>query len=273
MIINSINIFVCILSLYGWIAIYSILCYTYCYMEFVDDLRLRNGVSMKIKVLGITLQDFGLRESLRQTDLFLKNGALNTIAYVSAQKLVHASENEDEKSWMEELDMIVCEDADVLHAAGITSRSRMREVEQNEYLIELLRRIKHNKYTTYLFTDTNENLNTLEDELHEIMSNLPIKGRTSLEEYSDNTASIINAMNTVAPTVIISRFPYPKGMCLMHEYKRLLNAEVWITLPNHINALKKRTLLKRLEQKINRRQLVRKVNHFLKEDEIKREDV
>ena len=233
---------------------------------------MEGGFNMQIKVLGITLKDLGLRESLRQTDVFLKNGALNTIAYVSTQKLVHASENEDEKSWMEELDMVVCEDSDVLHAAGITSRSRIREVEQNEYLIELLRRIKHNRYTTYLFTDTKENLSLLEDDLHEIMSGLPIKGRASLEEYDDNSASIINAMNTVAPTVIISKFRYPQGMRLMHEYKMLLNAEIWITLPDHINALKKRTLIKRLEQKIYRRQFVKKIKHFLKEEVTKQED-
>ena len=232
---------------------------------------MEGGVSMQIKVLGITLKDLGLRESSRQTDVFLKNGALNTIAYVSTQKLIHASENEDEKSWMEELDMIVCEDSDVLHAAGITSRSRIREVEQNEYLIELLRRIKHNRYTTYLFTDTKENLSILEDDLHEIMSGLPIKGRASLEEYDYNSASIINAMNTVAPIVIISKFPYPQGTRMMHEYKMLLNAEIWITLPDHINALKRRTLIKRLEQKIYRRQFVKKINHFLKEDETKLE--
>ena len=173
---------------------------------------------------------------------------------------------------MEELDMVVCEDSDVLHAAGITSRSRIREVEQNEYLIELLRRIKHNRYTTYLFTDTKENLSLLEDDLHEIMSGLPIKGCASLEEYDDNSASIINAMNTVAPTVIISKFRYPQGMRLMHEYKMLLNAEIWITLPDHINALKKRTLIKRLEQKIYRRQFVKKIKHFLKEEVTKQED-
>lgn len=221
---------------------------------------------MQIKVLGITLNDFGLREALRQTDVFLKNGALNTIAYVSTQKLVMASEEEEQKKWLEEMDMIICEDVEVLHAAGITSRSRIREVEQNEYLTELLRKIKHNKYGTFLFTDTKSNLEHLEEELHEIMSGLPIKGRISLEEYGDNRDGIWNAMNAATPVVIISRFPYPEGMKLMHECRHLLNGELWITLPGHINSQKSLSFLKRLEQKLYKRQFYRKLKNFLKEE-------
>lgn len=221
---------------------------------------------MQIKVLGITLNDLGLREALRQTDVFLKNGALNTIAYVSTQKLVRASEHEEEKQWLEEMDMTVCEDIEVLHAAGITNRSRIREVEQNEYLTELLRRIKYNKYSTFLFTDTVQNLERLEEELHEIMSGLPIKGRVSLEEYGDNRDGIWNAMNAATPVVIISRFPYPEGMRLMHECRQFLNGELWITLPDHISARMKRSFLKKVEQRLYKRQFYRKLSSFLQEE-------
>lgn len=221
---------------------------------------------MQIKVLGISLQNTGLRESLRQTDIFLKNGALNTIAYVSTQKLVQASENEEQKLWMEELDMAIYEDVDVLHAAGVENRSRIREVEQNEYLIELLRRIKHNKYSTYLLADTKDNLTLLEEELHEIMSGLPIKGRASLEEYSDNKESIINAMNAIVPVIIISRFPYPQGMQMMHECRMLLNGEIWITLPEHINAQKKKSLKNRIVQRLYKRRFTKKVNYLQKDE-------
>lgn len=240
-------------------------------MKYITDfdilvLVFESGDAMEIKVLGITLVNMSLRESLRQTDKFLKNGALNTIAYISTQKLVQACEQEEQKNWMEELDMTICEDTDVLRAAGVDNRSRFREIEQNEYLIELLRRIKHNKYGTYLFTDTKANLNTLENELHELMSGLPIKGRGTLEEYESNIESIINDMNAVAPVIIISRFPYPQGMQMMHEYRMLLNGEIWITLPEHINALKKRPLKKRVMQRMYKRSFTKKVNYFQKDE-------
>ncbi|MGN0157182.1 MAG: hypothetical protein ACI39N_08020 [Lachnospiraceae bacterium] len=222
---------------------------------------------MQIKVLGITLTDLGLREALRQTDIFLKSGALNTIAYVSMQKLVLASENEEEKQWLEEMDMTICEDAEVLQAAGITNRSRIRETEKNEYLVELLRRIKHNNYTTFLFTDTEKNLVRLEEELHSIMHGLPIKGHASLEEYGENREGIWNAMNVVAPKVIISRFPYPEGMKLMHECRMLLNGEIWITLPEHINAEKKKSVLSNLEQYFYKRRFTKKLIHFQEENQ------
>ena len=217
---------------------------------------------MQIKVLGITITNMGLRESLRQTDVFIKNGVLSTIAYVSTQKLVQASENEEQKRWIEELDMTLCEDTDVLRAAGVESHSRFREIEQNEYLVELLRRIRHNKYSTYLFTDTRENLTRLEEDLREIMSGFPVKGRGTLEDYASNREGIINSMNAVAPLIIISRFPYPQGLQMMHDYKMLLNGEIWITLPEHINAQKKRPLKNRVIQRLYKKRFTRKINNF-----------
>ena len=158
--------------------------------------------------------------------------------------------------------MTLCEDTDVLRAAGVESHSRFREIEQNEYLVELLRRIRHNKYSTYLFTDTRENLTRLEEDLREIMSGIPVKGRGTLEDYASNRESIINSMNAVAPLIIISRFPYPQGLQMMHDYKMLLNGEIWITLPEHINAQKKRPLKNRVIQRLYKKRFTRKINSF-----------
>ncbi len=216
---------------------------------------------MQIKVLGITLTDMGLREMLRKTDVLLNNGALNTIAYVSTQKLVEASEQEEEKRCIEELDMTVCEDTEVLKAAGITSKSRIREVEQEEYLIEFLRKVKHNHYSTFLFADTPQELNSLEEDLRTVMSALPIRGRATLSEYNGNKESIINAMNVVAPMVILSRFPFPQELELMQEYRMQVNAEVWLTLPQHFGK-KRKSFFVNFKEKLIHRKFAKKVIHF-----------
>lgn len=217
---------------------------------------------MKIKVLGISLENMGLRESLRQTDKFLRNGALNTIAFVSTKKLVQASENPEQKEWMEKLDMVVFEDVDALHAAGITNHSRIKETEQGEYLTELLRKIKHNKNVTFLLTDTKEQLEQFEDELHGVISGIPIKGRACLEEYGENLEGMLNSMNALNPDVILSQLTYPEGIRLMNEYRMMLNGELWVTLPQHINNTKKRPLKNRILQHLYKRQLTKKVSSF-----------
>ena len=95
------------------------------------------GKSMEL--LGISLSNIGLREALRRTNGYLEQGGLNTIAYVSARKLLDASEDEQHKTWWNELDLTICEDVEVLKAAGVVSQNRIKEVEENAYLKEFLK--------------------------------------------------------------------------------------------------------------------------------------
>ena len=91
-----------------------------------------------MELLGISLTDVGLREALKQSDRYLDQGGLNTIAYVSAKKLLEASEDEEQQKWWNELDLTICEDVGLLKAAGAATQSRVREVKENIYLKEFL---------------------------------------------------------------------------------------------------------------------------------------
>ena len=73
----------------------------------------------KYTILGIKLYDYGAREALRNTDSFLHNGALNTIAYISSSNLAQASKDEQLRECLEAVDMTICTEPDVLEAAGI----------------------------------------------------------------------------------------------------------------------------------------------------------
>ena len=59
----------------------------------------------KYTILGIKLYDYGAREALRNTDSFLHNGALNTIAYISSSNLAQASKDEQLRECLEAVDM------------------------------------------------------------------------------------------------------------------------------------------------------------------------
>lgn len=200
---------------------------------------------MSMNLLGISLSNVGLREALRRTEEYFRGGGLNTIAYVSASKLVQASEQEEQKAWLEDLDLTICEDVEVLKAAGITSQNRIREVEENQYLQEILKLIVRNYYKVFLLADTEENLQEFEEELRFLQSNLPVAGRDATENYSQDKSSMINGINAVAPQIILSRFSYPEGIQLMHDYHRLLNGAVWLTLPEKLFQGRKETLLKK----------------------------
>lgn len=96
---------------------------------------------MGSEILGIPLSNIGLRESLRKINEFSESNGLNTVAYISAGKLVLASDNREQRKWWSNLDLILYEDKEVLKAVGITAPARIREVEENKFLKEMLRNL------------------------------------------------------------------------------------------------------------------------------------
>lgn len=104
----------------------------------------------KYTILGITLYDYGAREALRNTDSFLHNGALNTIAYISSSNLAQASKDEQLKDCLEAIDMTVCTEPDVLEAAGIAGRNRIREIDER-YISESCSGNSEGTETAFIF--------------------------------------------------------------------------------------------------------------------------
>jgi len=187
----------------------------------------------KINLLGISLTDYSLKESLKLSNQYINNGALNTISIISTQILVEAAENPQHKEWIESMDLTVFGETDILRAADNATRNRLREVENAEFLQEFLHRIARARKTVYLLSSSEQQLTYLKERVLELQPGLDIVGQYVLEEISTGTDSFINEINDIVPTVIIARFPYPQQEQLMFENKMKINANVWIALPEH----------------------------------------
>lgn len=184
----------------------------------------------KINILGITLTDCSLKEALSMADEYVSNGALNTILYVTAPMLILAGRDDGEKERIEAVDLTMCGDADILRVARIESRNRIYEVENHIFLKEFLRRLMYGRRSIYLLTDSEENEKSLRNIIQEFQRGIFIAGSRVIgeEEDADETANIIN---DVAPTVIISRMASGKQEEWMCRLKPVINAEVWMGIP------------------------------------------
>ena len=185
----------------------------------------------KFTILGITLYDYGAREALRNTDRFLGSGGLNTVAYISSAQIARASRDEELKESVEQLDMTVCTEPDLLEAAGIAARSRIREIDEKVYLRELLRKLSRNRNSVYLLADTQPDLEVLEDLIQEYQGNLYIRGHGTYEAFGRQPERLVNELNDVVPDAVISRMPWPMDIVLMKEYGQYVNARLWVSLP------------------------------------------
>lgn len=185
----------------------------------------------EINILGVSIRERSLKEALTLTDKYLKNGALNTILYVSAKMLVAAGKNPEQKEWIESMDMTVCTEPDILRAADIASPGRVREVENNAYLKEVIRRLSRDGQQVYLLTESEEDLKKLRERLERVGPPLNITAENSLESMDGDMEQLVNHMNDLAADVIISMIPFPTQEMVIARNRNYINAEVWLALP------------------------------------------
>lgn len=184
----------------------------------------------ELNILGVSIKEYSLKESLALTDIYLKNGAMNTVLFVSAKMLLAAGENPELKEWIETMDMTVCAEPDILRAADMATMSRMREIENNAYLKEIVRRLFKAKKSVYLLTEKEEDIAKLKEQLRQVGPALKIAAENNLEAVDENIDKLVNHMNDVAADVIISMIPFPKQEMIIAQNKNFINAEVWFAL-------------------------------------------
>ena len=215
--------------------------------------------------MGLKLQDYTLREKMHLTEKYLHNGLLNTIACVTAGTVMRAGEDEQQKKWLEAMDMVVYCDSDVARAAGITAHNRLKEIENNSFLKEFLKKIVRERRQVYLLADDEGALNTLESELKALQAWVQIAGRAVLhaDETEGGVDTIINDINDKAPGVLLSLCDYPYQEAFVQENRGRINASVWLGLqkgcPVHGE---EETGIKMLVKKLQRKIFQRKVSKY-----------
>lgn len=217
----------------------------------------------KINVLGIDLNNYSLKESLYLTDKYLSEGALQTILYVTAEMLVQAGVNDAYKDNLMGADMTVIGDAGILEALPNINHAKVEDVKEEKYLQALMRRLAYGRKKILLLADTQENLQALKKNLTDFRSDLTICGEASMEAMEDNVERMVNHINDIIPTLIISRMEPVRQSELMAESKMMINARVWIGLPER-NVLtgEKRSIWKGLWSKIFHKSFKKKVQKY-----------
>lgn len=197
----------------------------------------------KINLFGMELADYSLKESVEILERFLHTGALNTILYISAKMLVGAGISAEQKKWIENIDLIRWSDPEILEQAGVKERGRIHEIETHEFIREFLKRLTRYRDPVYLLAETEEELERLQKDLLQLKPDLRIIGGSTdntrtdmpiremnIQSEDGRTAELINEINRLAPTAIISRMPFEHQERLMTEMRNYLNAEVWLAL-------------------------------------------
>ena len=216
-----------------------------------------------IDVLGMHITDYPLKEAIKLSLKFISGGAMNTIFYVSSQVLVDAGESQQQKEWLESMDMILYGEPTVLDVLGENSRERKSEIKQDAFLHEFIKKIARGKHTVYLILDSEDKAEQLENYLKELHGSVNVAGKYIWDEGQDSADDLVNELNDVSPDVIISKLPNIVQQQLICENRHMINASVWVALLYERVAKKKNiTFGSKLGWLFYKRLFKRKVNQY-----------
>lgn len=216
-----------------------------------------------MQVLGVELQDYSVREAMRKVEFFLRDSKVSTIAYITTRGLMAAEESPELKSFLSDIDLTVAADTDILHAAGVENRNRMKEIENDEFLDEFLKKLVRGRRKVYLLTGTKEQLSALEECLASYQESLRIVGKFSLDNLEQDEDWLVNEMNSMMPDVVISNIPTPQRESFFGNNHMKMNARIWLMLKDKVvHATQRKSIAWRLGEMLSKKLFHRKVVQY-----------
>lgn len=216
-----------------------------------------------MQVLGVELQDYTVREAMRKTDYFLRDNKVSTIAYITTRGLMAAEESPELKTFLSNIDLTVAADSDILSAAGVYNRNRVKEIENDEFMEEFLKKLVRGKRRVYLLTGTKEQLGALKECLKSYQENLRIVGSYSLDELEKDEDYLINEMNGLMPDVVISNISSPQRESFFENNHMKMNTRIWLMLKDKVvHATQGKNIFWRFADRISKKIFRRKVEKY-----------
>lgn len=193
----------------------------------------------QIQLLGMTFPNYSLRDELQLAQEALHGERLCMFLTMSMQSLVKVSSSgsEEEKSFVEQADLIVVEDPEILSVAGITSNQRIREASDHLFFTELMKRLQRGQQQVYLVAAKSAALDKIKEILAQRYEKLQIVGQYSIEEYPDDLDRMINEINSAAPDIILSVMPTPQQEEFLMKNRSKLLAKLWYGLGENYGLL------------------------------------
>ena len=184
----------------------------------------------KITVLGIRLKDYSVRESMRRVSQYLNNGICNTVDFITHDALLLASGDESVRNDLENMDMVIFSSSDILEAANVHSRSRVREIESNLFLKGFLRKLSKEGRSVFLISSSAAKLESLDSSLRSFFGELNIVASVACDETVGGDDFIVNEVNMSMPDVVIMNPDHFEAESFIRENRMKINAQLLVIL-------------------------------------------
>ena len=115
----------------------------------------------EIQILGLHFGSYSLREEMGFVQNAFADNRFHCILTVSMQTLLMAGTNPAVKDCVEQADLIVVDDAEILKQAKISSNQRNREIEEQLFMKEFIKRMVRSERKLFLVAQTDADVEKL----------------------------------------------------------------------------------------------------------------
>ncbi len=207
----------------------------------------------KIRLLGMEIDNFTLREEMKKSKSFYDKQELNIIRTVSVKMLSMAAQNQIVRDGIAQADLIVVGDREILTEAGIYSAQRLREASEQEFMTEFLKESIHCGGSFFLVAQSQAELASFLKYLKIKYENMRIVGNYVLDACGKEYDMMINEINAAAPDIILSALSSPQEDAFLMQEKAKISARVWYSVGTDFRvAQKKPSFFCRFQQLIHK---------------------
>lgn len=217
----------------------------------------------KIRLLGMVIDNFSLREEVQQGEEFYNRSELNIIRTISMKMLGLAADNRAVREGIAQADLLVVGDEEILTEAGIYSSQRLREANEHGFMQEYLKRIAESGRSVFLVAEDKEALEMLQEYLNMVYENMQIVGSYVLEVCGGDYDMAVNEMNAAAPDILVSVVSSPVEDAFLLKAKAKIGARVWYSLgEDYLDTQRGMSFVMRFRQFIHRGKFKNVIQHY-----------
>ena len=179
-----------------------------------------------IEVMGIRLDCLTAKETMIRAMQFMEKDSVDIIEILSMDVLMKNSEDEQWKKLADGLDLALPGDPEILKAADIGDRIRLKETENRTFFRLFMKYLQKNQKKVFLLAETEEKLNKIEEALARYEGGLRLTGSGLLGD-DGREENVINEINGTETDCIFSVLSSPYQEEFIDRNRALLNAKVW----------------------------------------------
>ena len=190
----------------------------------------------EFNVLGVTIKDYPLKELLQLASDHLNTPGVKTMSWISANVLLYVSEDPVQREWVDDLDLMVCDQAGLLKSGRAASQLH-KDGKSEDFIANYLNYLGSNGSTIAIVCDNEERKKNFERFIKEHNDRLKIIDYLLISDV-EMMDDLFNQLNEEAPRLVFTCVPWELQGPILEAARRMSNSSLWVSfLPEMLDEI------------------------------------